>query len=232
MTVPLNGMEAPRCQRHDLLWLTQPGWRAMLAAMPEREAVLEYWRQEEWPVTVRRRHPDLDRDLDPAREICAAITLPPDADGTRQTLALRVPLEHVERSAPPLTLKAARPALPPAWRDGYTELQRLAVGMDVRVAGPLAWQALTRLPCVTPSSTLDVLLRPVSQHQLQAGLALLSGPAHGLPLAGEIVFPSGDAVPWRDWISSREQRARVLVKSLAGVRMAEPDELLASLRRS
>jgi phosphoribosyl-dephospho-CoA transferase len=213
-------------RRHDLLWLTEAGWQAALDSHPEQQPVLAYWRSEAWPLVVRRH----DAATDPAREICAGLTLPPDAQGRQRRIGWRIPLPHVLRGSAPLTLKAARPALPAHWRSGYTVLQELAVGLDLRVYGSLAWQALTSLPCVTPGSDIDILFRPVSRHQLQAGLALLSGPEHGLPLDGEIMFPNGDAVPWKEWQGAAAANAGVLVKSIADVHMADPADLLATLK--
>lgn len=106
---------------------------------------------------------------------------------------------------------------------GYTELQRLSAGLDLRVFGSLAWQALTGLRCLGPGSDIDILLRPISRQQLQAGVALLSGPAHGLPLDGEIMFPTGDAVSWKEWATAGAARARVLVKGPDAVRLADPN---------
>lgn len=213
-------------KRHDLVWLTPEGWQAALAADPARDAVFTYWQREEWPVVVRR----CDPDSDPAHEVCLGIALPPDAGGGKQRIALRAALQHIERATSPLSLKAARPAVPAEWRPGYTELQRLSAGLDLRVFGSLAWQALTGLRCLSPSSDIDILLRPLSQQQLQAGVALLSGPAHGLPLDGEIMFPTGDAVSWKEWATAGAARARVLVKGPDAVRLADPESLLATLR--
>jgi phosphoribosyl-dephospho-CoA transferase len=214
-------------KRHDLLWLTRAGWQAALDGHPEHQAVFTYWRDEEWPVAVRRH----DAGIDPDQEVCVGLSLPSDAEGRQQRIGWRVAASCVERSGPPLTLKAARPALPAHWRPGYTRLQELAVGLDMRVYGALAWQALTSLPIITPASSIDILLRPVSRHQLQAGLALLSGPEHGLPLDGEIMFPNGDAVPWKAWPGADATRTQVLVKTLTQVRMADPADLLATLKR-
>lgn len=212
-------------KRHDLVWLTPAGWQAALAAEPAREAVFSYWQREEWPVVVRRQ----DADSDPAHEICLGIALPPDAGGIKQRVGLRAALEHVERSTAPLALKAARPAVPAEWRPGYAELQRLSAGLDLRVFGSLAWQALTGLPCLSGTSDIDILFRPISEQQLHAGLALLDGPEHGLPLDGEIMFPSGEAVSWKEWATAVGAKARVLVKDLGGVRLADPEALLATL---
>jgi phosphoribosyl-dephospho-CoA transferase len=70
----------------------------------------------------------------------------------------------------------------------------------------------------------------VSKQQLHAGLALLGGPAHGLPLDGEIMFPSGQAVSWKEWASASTASARVLVKDADSARLAALEELLATLR--
>jgi phosphoribosyl-dephospho-CoA transferase len=210
-------------QRHDLLWLTPQGWQAALDSHPEHAPVFDYWRREEWPVVVRRH----DALADPAHEVCVGVSLPPDSGGRKQRIGWRTPLANVERRAAPLTLKQARPALPAHWRSGYTALQQLSVGLDLRVYGSLAWQALTLLPSVTPASDIDILFRPVSRNQLHAGLALLSGPEHGLPLDGEIMFPNGDAVSWKEWAAAG---AQVLVKNMAGVRLADPAGLQAQLK--
>lgn len=221
-------------KRHDLVWLTRAGWQAALAADPAREAVFSYWQREEWPVVVRRHEPRIGAGNGPgsdaAQEVCLGIALPPDAEGVKQRIGLRAALEHIERSTSPLTLKAARPALPARWRPGYTELQRLSAGLDLRVFGSLAWQALTGLRCLSESSDIDILFRPVSQQQLRAGLALLASSDHGLPLDGEIMFPSGQAVSWKEWNAAGAARARVLVKETGGVHLADPEALLATLR--
>lgn len=213
-------------KRHDLVWLTRDGWNAALAAYPEHESVLTFWRREEWPSVVRRR----DADSDPVREVCAGIALPPDIDGIKRRIQLRVPLEHIERSSAPLTLKAARLALPEQSRAGYTVLQELSVGLDLRVYGALAWQAITQLPSFTATSDINILFRPLSRHQLRAGLALLNGSLHGLRLGGEVMFPSGQAVSWKEWSAADAAQARVLVKAMDSVRLAPADELLATLR--
>lgn len=213
-------------KRHDLVWLKPEGWEAAQAAQPEHAPVLQYWQREKWPAVVRRRDPGSDGE----RQVTLGIALPPEADGSKPRVALSALLEHVERCTAPLSLKAARGALRPQWRAGYAELERLSAGLDLHVYGSLAWEALTGLPCTTDSSDIDLLLRPVSKQQLHAGLALLAGPAHGLPLDGEIMFPSGQAVSWKEWASASTASARVLVKDAGGVRLAPPEELLATLR--
>ena len=62
-----------------------------------------------------------------------------------------------------------------------------------------------------------------------AGLALLERHAATLPLDGEIVFPSGAAVAWKEWLSASRNEARVLVKDAGAVRLAPMAELLMTL---
>lgn len=219
-------------KRHDLLWLTADGWQAAFDAHPGHAPVFQFWRREAWPVAARRHDSGANAgaEADAGGSLCVGLTLPPDSGGKRLRIGWRVTPQQIARSSAPLTLKEARPALPPHWRAGYTTLQRLAVGLDIRVFGALAWQALTSLREVTDDSCIDILLRPVNRHQLQAGLALLSGPEHGLPLDGEIMFPNGDAVSWRAWLASAGARERVLVKNIGGSALADPDALLATLK--
>jgi phosphoribosyl-dephospho-CoA transferase len=50
-----------------------------------------------------------------------------------------------------------------------------------------------------------------------------------LPLDGEIVFPTGAAVSWKEWLGAGPARARVLVKDAGAVRLAHMADLLATL---
>jgi phosphoribosyl-dephospho-CoA transferase len=197
--------------RHDLVWLTPAGWDAA-PALPQ-------WRERDWPAVVRRHDPGVAHDA-----VCLGIPLP-----ARQRVALVVNSAEIARTAPPLPLMDAIAAAPPQWVAGLVALQRAAAALDVRVYGSLAMASITGLPYLGPASDIDVLLRPANHAELLAGLALLEEHAQLLPLDGEIVFPSGDAVAWKEWLSARRDQARVLVKSLHAVRLADPAALLAAL---
>lgn len=216
-------------RRHELTWLTAAGWRAARdAALPQHAASLERWQQRDWPAVVRRDDPDIDTE----RQLCVGIALPPDADGMKVRIPLRVELAEIARRAPALSLKAARAALPVAWQAAYAELELLATGLDLQVFGSLSWQALTGQTYLTASSDIDLLLQPMSERQLRSGLALLHLSARALPLDGEVMFPSGQAVAWKEWLVAEAGQARVLVKERGAVRLAQPDALLATLRQS
>ena len=88
-----------------------------------------------------------------------------------------------------------------------------------RVYGGHGWQALTRLAYVHAQSDLDLLL-PVSStaHAEEVARTLESAAWNGPRLDGELLFPDGAAVAWREWRDHRQGRvAQVLVKRLRGV---------------
>ena len=135
----------------------------------------------------------------------------------------------VRRRQPPLALAAVTAHAPAHWRAPLAALLADAErhGCSLSVFGSAAMQALTGLPYLTPRSDLDLLLHPRGVAALHAGLALLLRHAGALPLDGEIVFPGGAAVAWKEWSGSGEQR--VLVKHIDGVRLASKAELLLTL---
>lgn len=213
--------------RHDLVWLSDAGWRAaQQAAAPAQRPALARWRQAGWPATVRRRDADAAPD-----QVCLGLTLPMDDTGAaRLRLGLRCGQVEVARRRRPLSLREAAPALPPAWRAAYAGLEQQAalVRLDMRVYGSLALQAATGAPYLTARSDIDLLFFPLDAAQLDAGLALLDKHGQGLPLDGEIVFPSGQAVAWKEWrnAASAPGRTRVLAKDIDRVQLAEPSALL------
>lgn len=213
--------------RHDLIWLSGAGWdAAQRAATPAQRPVLAGWRQADWPATVRRR----DADAAP-QQVCLGLTLPIDAGGAaRLRLGLRCMEADVARRRRPLTLQEAAQAVPPGWRAAYAGLERQAAvaRLDIRVYGSLALQALTGAPYLTARSDIDLAFFPLDAAQLNHGLALLDDYSQRLPLDGEIVFPSGQAVAWKEWRNavSAHSRARVLVKRIDCVLLAEPADLL------
>jgi phosphoribosyl-dephospho-CoA transferase len=129
----------------------------------------------------------------------------------------------------PLALRDAIAASPPEWTDGLVAMLSESAGLTLRVYGSLSQQAITGASCVSPTSDIDLLFYPTTQLQLEAGLALLQKHGVRLPLDGEIMFPNGAAVAWREWVMAVASDAHVLVKYLAGVRLAPPNSLLASL---
>jgi phosphoribosyl-dephospho-CoA transferase len=214
--------------RHKLAWLSAEGWLAACTGTePGHGAALRRWQDNGWPLVARRR----DAGQAPDEE-SLGLALPPDADsGIKVRIAVRVPAATVVRSADPLPLKAVLPALPDRWRASMTALVDESVGLDLRVFGSTALQAITGLPYIHPSSDIDLLFYPQTQLQLRAGLALLERHA-ALPLDGEIVFPRGEAVAWKEWRGAEDNDTRVLVKEIDAVRLVPGHLLLATLRNA
>ena len=210
--------------RHDLAWLTPAGWEAALVHAPaSAHAALQQWRDHDWPAVVRRQEAGVGDD-----GVCLGIPLP-EGCGVRQRLALVANTGHVARRQAPIPLAGAIGAARPAWLAALVALQRAAALFDLRVYGSLAMASLTGLAYLRPASDIDLLLRPASAGELAAGVALLQEYATPLPLDGHIVFPSGEAVAWKEWPAARRAGARVLAKSRQSVRLADAAQLAATL---
>ena len=219
--------------RHDLVWLTGRGWERVLAgAPPDAILPLDGWRAAGWPAVVRRAETALA-----ANEVAIGFAMPPrTADSRKQRVACRVELSDISRRTRPLPLVGALDAAPGAWCDPLAALESAAAGagFGLAVYGSLALQALTGQPYLRPESDIDLLLRPLNRAQLTAGLDLLATHAVHLPLDGEVVFPDGRAVAWRELRAAFDSApgTRVLAKSLAQVALVAPDELIATLEEA
>jgi phosphoribosyl-dephospho-CoA transferase len=208
--------------RHELVWLTGRGWEAALErALPGQHQAIEHWRRANWPAVVRR--PDVG--LVPG-QVSLGIPLPPTPDGVKGRIAMNAFAIDVAERRPALALEDAARAAPAKWRPA---LDGLAASLPLQAYGSLAMQAITGQIYLTPSSDIDLLFFPADAKALHAGLALLEEHAAALPLDGEIVFPSGAAVAWKEWLNASRNEARVLVKEAGAVRLAPMAGLLASL---
>jgi len=218
----------PALHRHKLAWLSPQGWRQALTFAPEHAEALQSWRRGNWPLVARRQDAGAA-----AGEVALGLPLPPCPVKGKVRIALRLPAATVLRSSEPLTLVSALPALPPRWQAGAAALaaQAAAQRITLRVYGSVAWQALTGLHYLGPRSDIDLLFYPDGVSALQAGAALFQRHADHLPLDGEIVFPSGRAVAFKEWLLALEGGAgmRVMVKDHAGVSLQPMDALTGEL---
>ena len=221
--------------RHNLAWLTASGWEAVQAAtvqqpVPVRDA-LARWHSAGWPLVVRRAEPE-----QPAGTIAVGIPLPPHADtGVKIRVAAIVAPQHIERMEPPLLLASALKSVLPQWRAALLALQMEAMDAlpPLRVYGSLAWQSLTGMTYLRNTSDIDLLFSPASRDQLALGIALLARHATALPLDGEVIFPSGAAVAWKEWrdvvgTGAVSASGRVLAKYADCIALTDCAALLAS----
>ena len=97
-----------------------------------------------------------------------------------------------------------------------------ACGTSAHVYGSYGWQALSGLVHICPTSDLDIWVAVDDAVQADAVTKRLTAFALGTPrLDGELMFPDGAAVAWREWSEWRAGRARaVMVKRLSDVELA------------
>lgn len=200
-------------RRHQLAYLSAAGWRQVLAHPldPRAAVLLATWQERRWPLVVGRQ--------------CA------DAADGQVTLGWPAPLSCARLR---LSLRVAGNAL--AWLDEFpgamaamgllSRKKRLALepllqslvqlGTRPRVYGSYGWQLTTGLDYVHAASDLDLWLSVTGAQQADAAVALLQGcPQQDLRVDGELMFPGGAAVAWREYAAWRAGRTRsMLVKHL------------------
>lgn len=169
---------------------------------------------------VRRRTEAEDPDLVPV-----GVPLP-TADGKRRVALLLPPGGVLQRSSPPL-LRAIGRIADPGWRPTVVSLLALGArsGVEPAVFGSLLWQHLTGLAYLSPHSDLDLLWPVPAAFDLFALVISIAEVQRDAPLRidGEVIFPDGSAVNWRELWNAHwaADRATVLAKSMEGVRLVE-----------
>jgi phosphoribosyl-dephospho-CoA transferase len=211
MTSPCKHGERPP-GRHDLVFVSPEGWRAMLDARDDlaADSLLARWPKMRWP-TIRRRALPCE-----ATGLALGLPLPPSAGKKRVSLV--VDIDHVVSVARPPSLRQARAYAPRNWWPTLDRLDELALrhSVDARVFGSLAWQALTGLDYVTGRSDLDVLFefrRETDIDRFVADVAAIETDAP-MRLDGELMGADGAAVNWREFHGGASE---LLVKSLERV---------------
>ncbi len=215
-----NETETPLA-RHALIRVDPGAWsRAVAADLPD-DPLVTGWAARGWPVVARRRMAG-----DAVFHVPVGLPLPP-AQGKRR-LALAIPDAAVRAVGRPVTLRAARAGAPPCWIATMAAVGALGerYGVEPRVFGSFAWQALTGLDYVTSASDLD-LLWPLSPEtpRLLGALDVIGASAPGR-IDGEVVH-RGEAVQWRELHGAIQGgTGDVLVKTLDGVALREARDFL------
>ena len=195
-------------QRHDFLWPQSSAWPDLLAQasaqLPAHDAAghacLQRWPHHGWPVVCARQ-------TQGAQNVAAGLSLPPDADGNKRRIALRLAAHQLQRcsAAPRLADIAAQH---PASHVLQTVAQQLGKLLQcaLHVYGAYAWASLTGLPYLHPASDLDLLLCPrnlaACRQALQALHDLQQQLQDSLRLDGEIMLPDGRALAWREMLQA------------------------------
>jgi phosphoribosyl-dephospho-CoA transferase len=219
-------------QRHTRIWPSAAGYASLAFQWrdPTARAALELWVAREWPLIVRRADDDEPRSDD---SIAVGLALPPSLGKRR--LKFRLMRDGVAMHAPPLALDSVIASVSnPRLQRTLTPLARAAARerMVLRLYGSAAWQVQTGLDYMHDDSDLDLLAEPATRGELDSAIALLERAQQDLPmrLDGEIVFPGGDAVAWREWLESKDEN-RVIAKNVAGVALVSRSDLLKRFDR-
>lgn len=204
--------------RHRLVWLSDAGWQELLPQAPDAPSrqCLEHWASEHLPLVVTRQPPD-------STQLAVGLAMP--ARWGRRKLALRVAHEHLLYSGGFPAAADIALLLPascrPAWRGLCTELA--ALGVSPRVHGSHGWQKLTGLRYLRATSDIDLHIAVDSDALADRVVTLLQLDTGGPRIDGELLFPDGAAIAWREWLQLRAGRVReVLVKRLDGVALEAP----------
>ena len=204
-----------RIHRHDLRRVNSTVWDVLLRSRPDLAELplVADWARCERPVMVRRRMAS-----DSAEGVPAALPLPPTYGKRRLGFSLASVTDGV--ALPPVLLREAAQAAPPAWHPIIEELLELGdiTGTRPRVFGALLWEHATGLPYLSAQSDLDLLWSVSDEDTATAlvkGLDRLdrAGP---IRLDGELTFPDGAAVNWREL---EQGSADLLIKTMDGVEM-------------
>ena len=207
-------------RRQQLIRLSGDGWSRVLDGAWDATArsCLGLWAARGLPLVVTRQ-PSMERDR-------VATGLPAPARYRRRRLALSVEPRDVVSFDEFPPAEAVTRLLPRGVAASWRALLAMLAAADCapRVYGGFGWQALTRMAYVHAESDLDLLL-PVGSpaHADAVAQALASTAWDGPRLDGELQFPDGGAIAWREWREHRQGRAaRVLVKRLHGVALECP----------
>ncbi|MGJ7509780.1 malonate decarboxylase holo-[acyl-carrier-protein] synthase [Variovorax sp. GT1P44] len=203
-------------RRHRLARLTVAGWAAVLARPWDAQArdVLTHWAAHRLPLVVTRQ------SNDPGAAGLIALGLPAPAAWGRRRIALQLPSNAVNRFDEFADLGEVLSLLPLSVRLAASDLRAGLAACDAtaHVYGSYGWQAVSGLDHVRPGSDLDVWVAvDDAAHADAVASQLLCFPGVEPRLDGELLFPDGTAVAWREWVEWRAGRVRaVMVKRLTG----------------
>jgi len=214
-------------RRHDLVTLRPgAGWTSPCteAGSPLWQAAAE-WIGRGLPLVAARQPAD-------GAQVLLGLSLPLRHD--RQRVGLVVEHSDIAAIHPPLPISECLHRLSERDARELAHLERsiAQVGTLSGVYGSLAWEVIANVPYRHADSDVDLICDVSSLSQLCVTLAALRRCATRLDssLDGEIRFPNGDAVAWKELARQVDDlQANVLVKGPEAIGLQTVQELLGSL---
>lgn len=140
-----------------------------------------------------------------------------------------IPIKSVISQSTPLSLVNIVPCFI-AKSSSLTKIIRKLELLNLKpcIYGSFSWQIITKKNYTHADSDLDILLHVSMHHQLKQIVLLLNAlaVASGRRIDGELIFPDGYAVAWREWFSDSD---RILCKGFRGVKFIHRNALLEQL---
>lgn len=209
--------------RHDLVWLKLDAVRHAEYAGPaplepiSALSLLHRWVLSGYPLIVARQDEVLPN--------CLRVGLAEPPSWGKRRLSFIVNSQGIEKHQQGPNLASVLPSLPQPWQAGATALLGFLDHhfIAAHAYGSGAIQALTGLPCLTESSDLDVLFKPVSWLEAEKLCLFLDALQTEYPefkVDGEVLNPSGQAVQWRELHRSfSDSNSQLLVKTNRDVKL-------------
>lgn len=207
-------------QRNQLVWLHDHAWEG-LAAQPRdaaAHATLSHWQQHRLPLVVCRQAACL-----PTQRISVGLAAP--RSWATSKLALDLAPEYILSHGEFPSLQQVAQGTP--WQLAAQALTE-ALGTPVQVYGSYGWQHLTGLDYVHAASDIDLHLPVPHMDAAKAVVAQLEAARLPMRIDGELVFPGGHAVAWREYARLLQGQTRsVLVKTRHSLQLADLPTLRA-----
>ncbi|MCG2575622.1 malonate decarboxylase holo-[acyl-carrier-protein] synthase [Dechloromonas sp. XY25] len=214
-------------RRHDLVYLQRDAAFATPCAAPGDASwqAARDWIAAGRPLVAARQPPGSER-------LHLGLSLP--LTQQRKRLSIDVEAKAIARIEQPLSVARCCSRLPAAQAAVLTRLaeQATACGAGLGVFGSLAWEVLSGEAYRHADSDIDLICDVATVEQFDTMLAALQQAAGELPcrLDGELRFPDGNAVAWREMAAQyRQPSAPVLIKGEHGVDLQPVQAVLAAL---
>jgi phosphoribosyl-dephospho-CoA transferase len=210
-------------QRNVLVWLTISGWDRVLASDWDLQAlgILRHWALMALPLVVCRQRVENSPPT-------ISLGLPAPSVWDRRKLALEVTPDEVDRVGRFPSFEQFERFEQFESCETFiatiNEIRSNAPGFEgsIEVYGSFGWETLTGMSYVRPSSDLDLRVAVPDRATAAAVARALNALQLPIRVDGELAFPDGSAIAWREYLQWVEGKVdRMLVKSRTSIGFIE-----------